>query len=683
MNETGMKRKSALFHLVTILLLLLCAVSVRLFLFSGFVLGDDPAYADFVSQILRGSYPPVGTHSVFTCRPLILYSIAIPIYLFGWFDWSFVLPILLASLINTVLLYLAGSRLAGPVGGVLAAVAYIAFPLDAVHATTLSNDILLSTFIWGGSLLLLVSYSNYDKWRYLFLTLISGFIVGTAVSVKINAVVASVLLWVTLLVVLWKQLGKGGYKTLAAWAIGWLLANILLCLFLYNQSGDFLAHYHAEMRFNLDYNPSGYFVGKGSLMRFLLYYPRLIFGIEKEGHQGYQFMPYGYFFLCFLLCLPLAVSKRFKALRLPAILAFLYMLIMEFAPLKLFPDYVPIHRLPRFLHIAAMPAAAAIGIAFYQWGTMKSRVVKLSTWLIFLALTISSLYWSYVKATFYKDCALDQQWAWEMVKDTSVKRIITDIEMRNYLMFRSGFQPPVRIQYPKKLPKNVSAGSLIILGGSRRPDMYPTHARNWYRNRENKDWLLISEAQFPLKPWRLSKLRLYQTDSKSEKTSDREAKTPSRRKYYQHHPSIQGMRKIAELDVGDTSSERRLKYHLTDLSWSGSRDFSYPNGISCEDDGKAYRGVETMVLTKLMPNRPIVIIKRLDPTVAHQKVEVSFQRRLVGTWSFSQGGLPGCWHESIFIIPAEVVTDKSGKLSFSFVRSDCDINSFYYWFFQP
>lgn len=678
-----MKKFATRFHLVTIVLLLICACSIRLFLFSGFVLGDDPAYADFVSRILKGSYPSIGSHSTFTCRPIILYAIALPIYLFGWFDWSFVLPILLASLINTVLVYLAGNRLSGPVAGVLAALAYMTFPLDAVHATTLSNDILLSTFIWGGGFLLLLSYNNYSRKAYLLLIIVSGFIVGAAVGIKLNAVVAPIILLTTLFVVLWNQLRGGGYKTLTAWTIGWMLANILLCLFLYNLSGDFLAHYHAEMRFNLDYNPSGYFVGEGSLIRFLLYYPKLILGIAKEGHQGYRFMPYGYFFLCFFLFLPITFSQHFRALRLPALLALVYMLIMEFTPLRLSPNYVPIHRLPRFLHVASMPAAVAIGIAFATFATMKNRLIKTCTCLLLVALVVTSLYWSYVKATFYKDCTLDQRWAWEIVKDTSAQKIITDIEMRNYLMFRSGFQPVTRIDYPKRLSRNIPPRSLIVLGGARRPDVYPGYADNWYRNRQSKDWLLISEAPFPLKPWRLSKLRIYQIDSTGKKESDAKAQEPSRRQYHQNHSAINGMRKIAELDVGDTASEKRLNYNITRMSWSGSRDFPYPNGVFLEDDGKAYRGMEIIVLKKLIPNKPIVIVKRLDPTVANQEVKVYFKSVFVGTWSPSQEGIPGHWYESVFTVPPEFVTDTSGELSFSFAKSDFDINSFYYWFFQP
>ncbi len=647
------------------------------------MLGDDPAYSDYVSQILKGTYPDIGTHSVFACRPIVLYAIALPVYLFGWFDWSFVLPILMASLACVMIVYLVGNHLSGMWAGVIAAVVFITFPLDAVHATTVSNDILLSAFIWGGGFILLVSYHRYHQKKFLLLTTVSGFIVGAAIAIKFNAVVAPAIFLMTLLAVLWGRLRRGGYKTLLFWSMGWITANIILCLFLYWRSGDFIAHYHTEMRFNLDYNPSNFFDGGGSLMRFLLYYPQMILGMKKEGHVGYEFMPYGYFFLCFFFCIPLIFLKRFEKLRLPACMALLYMGIMEFAPLQVTPHYVPIHRLPRFLHIASIPAAVTMGIALAACLRGNGNFIKVCIWTGILSLGLTSLYWSYVKATFYKDCSYDQRWAWELVRNTDAKNIVTDIEMRNYFMFRSGFQPPARILYPERLPNKVPPQSLVIVGGARRPDMHPTYANDWYKKSERNDWLLISEASYPLKPWRLSALRIYRTDSDGLMRRGEDIQSPSYRKHYQQHPEIHGMRKIAELDVGDANSEKMLNYQISRLSWQGIRDFSYPDGVTVKDDGIAYRGVERITVKKLIPHRPVIIVKRLDPTVARQKVKVYFQNHVVGTWAPCREGIPGHWHESIFEIPSEVVTDTDGELSFSFDESDADINSFYYWFYQP
>lgn len=507
-------RFSIRFHITAVVLLLIFACGLRLFFFSGFVLGDDVGYAYCVSYLVKGSYPPItDIGSVIACRPTLLYFVALPIYLFGWFEWSFVLPILLASLVNTVLIYIAGNKLANPLAGILAALAYVTFPLDVVHATTVSNDVLLSSFIWGGGLLLLVSYANYTRKRYILLSFVSGFIVGAAVGIKMNALVAPAVLCVPLLVALRKDLRKGGYKILIAWVGGWLIANLLLCLFLYGVTGDFLAHYHTEMEFNRQCNPSGYIPSKENLIQFLLYYPKLIFGITWEGHVGCQFLPYGFFFACFFICLPFVVSRRFKALRLPAFLALAYLLIMQFAPLQLLPDYIPIHRLPRFLHIASIPSALVIGIAFAVAIKLRPRLISIGVWVMFIALIVSSVYWAYIKASFYKDCAKDKRWAWEVMKNAVGQNIITDERMWDYLVFRAGFQPAFQIGCFEQLPQSIPQGSLVILGGARYPDLSLDYADNWYKNRDLSDFHLVAEAPFPLTPWRLSKLRVYRACS--------------------------------------------------------------------------------------------------------------------------------------------------------------------------
>jgi 4-amino-4-deoxy-L-arabinose transferase-like glycosyltransferase len=66
-----------------------------------------------------------------------------------------VLPVLAASLVNVGLVYATGAKLANPPAGFLAAAVYATFPLDVVHGTTVTNDILLATLVWAGGLLLL------------------------------------------------------------------------------------------------------------------------------------------------------------------------------------------------------------------------------------------------------------------------------------------------------------------------------------------------------------------------------------------------------------------------------------------------------------------------------------------------------------------------------------------------
>lgn len=507
----SMTRQTPYFHFVVVFALVAIAAGVRLWFFSGFVLGDDPGYADLVRLIIDAGYPRVESHSVLAARPVVLYSIALTVYLFGRIEWAFVLPFFLASLLNTAVVYLAGNRLAGPAAGVIAGSAYLAFPLDAVHATTATNDILLSSFVWGGGLLLLISHDAYDRRVGRLLIALSGFVVGAAVAVKINALVAFALFPVALLWASRKRLPDRGVRAAAVWCGGWFLANLLLSMFLLQVGDDLFAQYRAELNFNLEHNPSGYVAGAANLIRFLRYYPDLIFGWMKEGHPGYEFMPYGFFFVGFLFCVPLVFFERFKAIRLPALLALAYLLIMEFAPLRISPDYVPIHRLPRFLHIASIPAAVTIGVAARIFMESRQLAVKAGVWLAIAALGLTSLHHARLKSAFYQDAARDQRWAWELVRRGSTDRVICDPELGNYLRFRFGFDPPMALQSPERLPLTAPSGSWIFLGGARRPDMDPGYADAWSQGRSTEGWILVGDARFEHRPWRPQNLRLFIT----------------------------------------------------------------------------------------------------------------------------------------------------------------------------
>jgi 4-amino-4-deoxy-L-arabinose transferase-like glycosyltransferase len=669
--------------IITILSLFCFALALRLLLFSGFVLGDDPGYANLVSIILSGNYPGFGPYAVFGGRPLLMAVIAIPIRIFGWYEWSFVLPFIIASILNLLIVYLGAVRLSGNrCAGVFAALFFATFPLDVVHATTLTNDILLSSFIWGGSLLLLYSYSKYDDAKGLLLITLSGFFIGLAIAVKINALVAPVILFPLFVLSLRNHIRQGGYRSLIVWIAGWVCANALICGFMYLWSGgDFIAHYHVEMNFNKRYNPSGYIPGKENLVQFLLLYPRWITGLLKEGPSPYASMSYGVLFLLFLICSPLAFFPKYRGLRLPVLAGMFYLLVMQFSPLKIQPDYVPIHRLPRFLYIASMPAAIAIGIAAYEIFNTKKIWLKVVVITLTIFSMVFSIHEAWKKGKFYQDCIQDSRWAWTIVKDSNVKGIVTDSEMRNYLMFRSGYEPPMKIHSPRRLyDKDVQPGDLIISGGARRPEMFFNFASEWHQDRDKPQWFTFAKAPFQLRAWRTSglELALVQPNCSHDQNSFESKRLKSR-------PWIEiekDLRLVAELDVGNANAEKQMNYTIKPITWSGDRNFAFKELIRFKDDGRAHKGEESMTFN-VTPNRKLFIVKRFDSGVTNQMTEVFVNGRSVGKWLVTGVNKHGRWEESKFVVPDDLINSKTCNVRFKFLSSDVDINSFYYWFYQP
>ena len=171
---------------INITYILVFALFLRLLFFVGFALGDDPNYADRVYAIIEGYYPSLCKTCVFAFRPILLFFTALPLKYFGWSEFSFILPVLLSSLISICLIYALGKFLFDQKTGLLAAFCLAIFPLNIVHATTMSNDIMLSMLMALSMLLFLKGLEAHGKKTVVYLTL-SGFVLGVSVGVKINA----------------------------------------------------------------------------------------------------------------------------------------------------------------------------------------------------------------------------------------------------------------------------------------------------------------------------------------------------------------------------------------------------------------------------------------------------------------------------------------------------------------
>lgn len=115
---------------ITINTVVICALFLRVFFFAGFVLGDDPTCADNVLMITQGHYPPMCEVCVFAFRPLLLSPVALSLKYLGWFEFTFVLPKLLASLISIYLICAIGKLLFDPTTGLVAEYFLTVFPLN-------------------------------------------------------------------------------------------------------------------------------------------------------------------------------------------------------------------------------------------------------------------------------------------------------------------------------------------------------------------------------------------------------------------------------------------------------------------------------------------------------------------------------------------------------------------------
>ena len=335
----------------------------------------------------------------------------------------------------------------------------------------------------------------------------AGFILGSATGVKINAFPLVGLFILIALYYGWRE--KRWRKEVFFFLASWITVQLVFSMVYYMETGDFLAHIQVELNFNKTYNPSGFVNSPGHLKNTLLYYPALMLGLQTEGHPGYTFYPYGFFYPVFLLGTIYFVFKREKRVLLPLLWFTYTFLIMEFFPLHISPYYQPIHRLIRFLSLVSIPALLIIAY-FLRRLFETSRSGKLLSTFLITGLVITSLHQAYRKSSFYGDCMSDAREVYKVIKHMPYKQVITDHEMKETLLFYNHYAAGDTFKSFEYDKPSFLPGSLVILGGSRRPDLSPLSATQFIQSHiPQSNWLKVYEVTGRQNIWRKENLVIY------------------------------------------------------------------------------------------------------------------------------------------------------------------------------
>ena len=119
-------------------------VALRLFLFSGYGLGDDVNYFTSFHSIYRsGTYNPSDPYAM---RFGIWVPVVLSMKLLGVTEAGFVGAITACSIVNLVLVYLLARQEWEPRYALLAMALLAVFPLDVLSSTLFANDIILATY---------------------------------------------------------------------------------------------------------------------------------------------------------------------------------------------------------------------------------------------------------------------------------------------------------------------------------------------------------------------------------------------------------------------------------------------------------------------------------------------------------------------------------------------------------
>jgi len=169
---------------VWLILILVFALTLRLWFFVGIGFNDDSYYLDFADDIYNGKKftPPRGVH----------WGIRIGVYLpvvFFWkllgiseFSTSFFT--LLTSLGSILIVYLIGKELFNSKTGLIAAFLLSIFPLDVIYSTQIGPDIPFQFFSILSLFFLLKSEKSKNRIKPRIYILLSGLSLGLSYLFK-------------------------------------------------------------------------------------------------------------------------------------------------------------------------------------------------------------------------------------------------------------------------------------------------------------------------------------------------------------------------------------------------------------------------------------------------------------------------------------------------------------------
>lgn len=376
--------------------ILLLAIAMRLWFFTGLHWDDDPDYVCRAHQVLNGQQYIFRDNNGF--RIGTYYPAALSYLLFGVSDISAGAYALTVSLLSVAAIFSLGKLLFGERAGLVGALLLAVYPLDVELASRLMPDGLLAGFslfslyfLLRGDLRNRASRSSTlrDWWCYA----LSGLLLGWCTLVNMSAVVVvfCVAMYVPLsLPLFWKKLRAAGFPRsfftiwigrYAILAAGFAVLAVLEGWAYYRVTGDFLFKYH---------NTLSHYAGSHGFCTDPGLYPRIMFHLGNDLQPRFQGLAdsyYGFYYIVALVAVVLGLL-RWSPHRCIVICWLLTVFCyLQWGSMSL-TEYIPLHRLPRHLSLATPPMILSLA---FLLGSSRSKLRRYAAAVVVVFLVTSSL----------------------------------------------------------------------------------------------------------------------------------------------------------------------------------------------------------------------------------------------------------------------------------------------------
>lgn len=336
--------------------------------------GDDLAYTDTAYTIYKGHFKE--SEFIFSHRFLINFPIAFFYYLFGPSDFSSSLWSLLCAVATVVIAYLIGKELYDEKAGLISAVLFTTFPLVTLLATATGDNIPMEFFAALSVLLLLYARKESVKVKKYFKYFLSGFFLysGLLTTPEFAVVFFFFGCYAVLSYALNKKTGINASSLF--FVLGVVLGFSIVAIYEYITLKDPLFFIHSQMRFysTVGVKNEGGYVGIPSATQDPNFYISVMFPYSFDlSSFGRHFLNslitnlnsssnyagfYFYFFVISAAFLIFLKERRSYLMILWAVSTIGY---LQFGTMSI-TQYILMHRLERFLLIAAVPICVTIGI---------------------------------------------------------------------------------------------------------------------------------------------------------------------------------------------------------------------------------------------------------------------------------------------------------------------------------
>ena len=439
--------------------IVLTAVIIKVQYFIGFGLGDDLSYVSLSNNILRGNWPVYAYLNQYAYRPLLLLTLSTSFWLFGANDFSFILPIIAASLLSIVVVFILGSALFNRQIGLLAALLLSVMPASVYNSVTFDNDVIIA-YTMGVVMLWYLKARQAEGRTQAFLFAGAGFMLVISYLFKMT----SLFLLGTTAAISVADFFRHKKRFSSIWFYGSFSFFFCLVLCFYKiKTGEFLYHFHAE-RVYYDTNiPSFYMSRAYDVVGMLMQYPAHFFStLYVDGVAFREFGLYAYFFIAAMALMLWKAKRRDFALILLWWVVVLFG-VLEFLPSNTQPWYLPIPRQERYLEILAMPMVLVIAWGIH-WLTKRCKLLAA---VLLAVLVVNAFINIHIRCSLVQDSIADLKKVSQLLCQYKAVEVYADEPALSQLVFRTSACGTRVLRFDelkKGLPRK---GAYIISGGSR------------------------------------------------------------------------------------------------------------------------------------------------------------------------------------------------------------------------